>query len=134
MASDSARQTVDCYHCGHRFEVGGKTQSTNCPECNQRLIVGDVVIKQLTPVKQVNTCGRLVVRARGSLMAETVHASGGVEVLGALNANVTSSGPVHIGPKARWKGDCRAPTLSIDAGARIESGRFDVPRSLGAAP
>lgn len=127
MAARRGSHVVSCYHCAHRFEVGGKTQSTNCPDCNQRLIVEDVVIKQLTPVKQVNTCGRLVVRAKGSLLAERVHASEGVEVLGSLQAHVTSAGPVHIGPKARWKGDCTAPALSIDAGARIESGAFAVP-------
>ena len=48
-------------------------------------------------------------------------------MLGSLDARVESGGPVVIGPSARWKGDCRAPSLDISAGARIEAGEFAVP-------
>jgi len=49
-------------------------------------------------------------------------------VLGGLSsAQVVSGGPVVIGPKARWAGDCCAPSLEIRLGARIEGGRFTVP-------
>jgi cytoskeletal protein CcmA (bactofilin family) len=88
--------------------------------------VEDVVISQLTPVKRVQTCGRVVVRRKGSVIAELVQAHGGVEVLGCLDARVESDGPVIIGPAARWKGDCHAPSLVIEPGARIEAGRFAV--------
>lgn len=120
-------RAVRCYHCSHRFSVPRRAESTNCPECNQRVIVGDVVIKHLQPVRLVQTCGRVVVHAKGRVNAELVEAHAGVEILGGLTANVVSGGPVHIGPKARWRGDCRAPSLRIDAGARIEGGLFTIP-------
>lgn len=126
---------VHCYHCAHCFDVGARTASTNCPRCNQRVVVEDVVIQKLMPVSRVQTCGRLLVGKKGSVIAELVQAQGGVEVLGSLDARVESGGPVVIGPSARWKGDCRAPSLAIRSGARIEGG-FEVtqPTTTGESP
>jgi len=131
MAAPAKPRSVGilCYHCGHSFSVAAKAASSSCPGCNRRVVVEDVVIKQLTPVSRVQTCGRLVVRRKGSVIAELVQALGGVEVLGSLDARVESGGPVIIGPAARWKGDCRAPSLDIREGARIEAGEFAVPHS-----
>jgi hypothetical protein len=119
---------VQCYHCRHRFDVSCKAESVNCPECQQRVIVGDVVVRELRPVSRVQTCGRIVVHEKARINAELVEAHEGLEVLGGLSsAQVVSGGPVVIGPKARWAGDCCAPSLEIRLGARIESGRFMVP-------
>ncbi|MDG2147987.1 MAG: polymer-forming cytoskeletal protein [Planctomycetota bacterium] len=117
--------SVRCYHCDHPFDVGARAASTNCPGCNQRVVVEDVVIKKLMPVSRVQTCGRLVIEKKGTVIAEVVQAQGGVEVMGSLDARVESGGPVVIGASARWKGDCRAPTMAIRRGARIE-GEFEV--------
>ena len=127
MAKRTPTRSVRCYHCGEALEVGGKTQSTSCPACNGRVIVQDVEVAVLTPVHEIQTCGRLVVTKKGSLIAKRVQALGGVEVLGRMDANVESGGPVHIAAGARWRGDCRAPTVTIDPGARIEGGCFAVP-------
>ncbi len=126
MARRGAR-IVSCYHCGHRFEVSGKAESTSCEKCNQRVIVGDIVVKALMPVKSVETCGKLVVQRKGSVIAERAFAGDGVEVQGSIDAHVVSGGPVIIGRYARWRGDCEAPTLEVAGGARIASGRFAVP-------
>jgi DNA-directed RNA polymerase subunit RPC12/RpoP len=120
-------RVVQCYHCRHRSEVSPKAESIACPACNQRVIVGDVIVRELRPVSRVQTCGRIVVHEKARINAELVEAHEGVEVLGGLSASVVSGGPVIIGPKARWAGDCRAPSLRIHLGARIESGRFTVP-------
>ena len=119
---------MQCYHCRHRFDVSRKAESVNCPECQQRVIVGDVEVRELRPVARVQTCGRIVVHEKARINAELVEAHEGLEVLGGLSsAQVVSGGPVVIGPKARWAGDCCAPSLAIRLGARIESGRFTVP-------
>jgi predicted RNA-binding Zn-ribbon protein involved in translation (DUF1610 family) len=127
-AAAGAQRVVQCYHCRHRFDVSRKAESVNCPECQQRVIVGDVVVRELRPVSRVQTCGRIVVHEKARINAELVEAHEGLEVLGGLSsAHVVSGGPVVIGPKARWAGDCCAPSLEIRLGARIESGRFTVP-------
>ena len=127
MVKGSAPRVVQCYHCRQRFEVSRKAESVNCAACNQRVIVGDVIVNELRPVQRVQTCGRVVVHEKARVNAELVEAHDGVEVLGGLSARVLSGGPVIIGPHARWQGDCHAPSLQIRLGARIESGRFAVP-------
>ena len=126
MARQTAK-TVQCYHCSHRFEVSGRAMSTSCPGCYRAVVVQDVVVKGFETVQKLQTCGRVTIRARGRVIAGVIEAQEGIEVLGVLQGNVTSAGPVIIGPKARWKGDCRAPTLEIKLGARIESGFFEIP-------
>jgi hypothetical protein len=119
---------VQCYHCRRRFDVSRKAESVNCPACQQRVIVGDVVVRELRPVARVQTCGRIVVHEKARINAEIVEAHEGLEVLGGLSCgHVLSGGPVVLGPKARWSGDCRAPSLEVRAGARIEKCRFAVP-------
>lgn len=133
MSRRSGPRTVQCYECRRRFQVGGRAESTACPGCGRAVIVGDVVVRQLKPVTTVRTCGRVIVQRRGRVIARRVEAHLGLDVLGVLDADVVSGGPVHIGPRAQWKGDCRAPTVVISPGARV-SGRFSVPDdSLGLA-
>lgn len=128
----SGARLVQCYHCRQRFEVSVIAESTTCPGCNQRVIVGDVIVDTLRPVRAVQTCGKIVVKEKARVNAQIVEAHEGLEVFGGLAGNVLSGGPVIIGPKAQWAGDCRAPSLEIHQGARIESGTFVVPDdSLG---
>jgi hypothetical protein len=130
----SGSRHVQCYHCRERFEVSIIAESTTCPGCNQRVIVGDVIVDTLRPVRAVQTCGRIVVKEKARVNAQIVEAHEGLEMLGGLSGNVVSGGPVIIGPKAQWAGDCRAPSLEIRPGARIESGSFIIPDdSLGLA-
>ena len=132
MTNKAAPRIVQCYHCRHRFEVSRKTESTTCPGCNQRVIVGDVVVAELRPVRLVQTCGKIIIRKKARVNAELVEAHQGIELFGALQANVLSGGLVLIGAEARWNGDCRAPSVEIRPGARIEGGTFHVPDdSLG---
>lgn len=119
---------IQCYHCRHRFEVGAKTESTNCPSCSQRLVVADVDVKAILPVSKVQTCGRIKVHKKGTVNAELIEAHEGLEVLGSLHAsNVICGGVVIIGPGAKWSGNCRALSVEIKPGARIEGGSFTVP-------
>ncbi len=106
--------------------------STSCPGCHKAVIVQDIIVTGLKTTQKLQTCGRVVVKSRGRIMAGKIEAHSGLEVQGALHADVTSGGPVVIGPKARWKGDCKAPTLEVHLGARIESGFFEVPYGAAA--
>ncbi|MAE66551.1 MAG: hypothetical protein CMJ18_19960 [Phycisphaeraceae bacterium] len=126
MARKTAPHSVRCYYCRRQFEVGARAESTACPGCGKAIIVGDVLVKQLKPVTTVRTCGRVVVHRKGRIIARDVEAHGGVEVMGILDANVVSGGPVVIGPKAQWNGDCNAPSVVIKQGAQV-NGQFVVP-------
>jgi len=127
-------RTVQCYHCRRRFDVGEQAMTIPCPGCHKTITVDDVIVKSLQSVRKLQTCGRLVVQKRGQVRAELVEAHRGVEVEGVLEANVLSGGPVRIGAKALWKGDCRAPSLAVEPGGTISSGFFVIPdHSLGVA-
>ncbi len=127
MAKTLPPRSVLCYHCRHRFDVGGRAMSVSCPGCNKPLIVEDVIVKTYKPVKTLQTCGMLIVRRGGRVAATHVEAQSGIDCQGAIWASVVSGGRVHIGPKGEWKGDLRAPALSVKAGARILGGRFSIP-------
>lgn len=101
--------------------------STSCPKCYKGLVIEDVVIKTAHAVRKVQTCGKVLVEAKGRLIATSVEAAQGVEVQGVLEGNVVSGGPVRIGPGAQWKGDLKAPSLRVELGARIARGYFVIP-------
>lgn len=127
-------RTIQCYHCRHRFEVPKQAMSTSCPKCSKPLTVEDIVIKTAHAVRKIQTCGKLVVQKKGRVIAQSVEAHGGVDVEGILEAKVLSGGPVRIGAKAQWRGDCSAPSLEVELGGRIDSGYFVIPdHSLGLA-
>lgn len=118
---------VQCYHCRHRFEVSARAESTACPKCNKSLFVGDIVVTKLKPVKEVRTCGRVIVKRSGRIIADLVEAHRGVDCQGALDVKRVVAGPVTIGARAVWKGDCHAHSVVINHGAKIARGRFFVP-------
>lgn len=121
MARHSGPRTVQCYHCRHRFDVGGRAQSTSCPHCHKALIVADVIVDKLRgPLREIRTCGRVQVNKRGRLIAELIEAHGGIECLGIIESHrVVSGAAVTLGPKAQFKGDLQAPSLEIQLGARL---------------
>ncbi|MFN0132618.1 MAG: polymer-forming cytoskeletal protein [Phycisphaerales bacterium] len=123
----STLRTIQCYHCRRRFDAPRRALTTSCPACSKPLVVEDVVVKTAHSVRKIQTCGRLIVQKKGRVMAGTIEAHAGVEVEGILEANVVSGGLVRIGAKAQWKGDCRAPRLEVELGARIARGYFVVP-------
>ncbi len=101
--------------------------SSSCPKCSKPLNVQDVVVKTAHFVRKLQTCGRVIVEAKGQLNAAHIHAQLGIEVIGSIEGNVTCGGLVSIGPKAKWKGDCRSAALVVAEGATITRGYFHVP-------
>jgi DNA-directed RNA polymerase subunit RPC12/RpoP len=123
----AAPRSVLCYHCRRRFDVGAKTMSVPCPHCHKPLIVEDVVVRGYKPVKNFYTCGKLIVRKGGRIVATTIEAQLGIECHGALAADTVSGGPVVLGTQAEWKGNLRAPSLAVRAGAKVLNGYFTIP-------
>lgn len=119
-------RSVRCYHCGHPHEVAARATRVSCPRCGKGLLVEDVTIKSTEGWSHFKTCGRVTIMARGRLVASTIQAEGGVEVRGELDARSYRGGPVSLKKGAVWKGDCTAPTLRVEAGARIQNSRFDI--------
>lgn len=124
--STPAARTVQCYHCVERFDVPARAMSISCPWCYRRVTLDDLVVKDTCWTSRLQTCGRLVVHRKGSLVASLIEAREGIEVLGHVEGKLVSGGPVLIGPRARVKGDVQAPSVWVEPGAVIEGGYFQI--------
>lgn len=117
-------RAVRCYHCGRGFEAAAKAMLLTCPHCYKPVRMNDVVVKGAHHTKSVETCGRILVERKGWLMASHVHAVGGIEVHGTLDARTVVSGPVYLHSKSRFRGDLTAPTIYLETGASVDGGYF----------
>lgn len=130
MARNLAPRTIQCYHCRHRFEVSGRTQSTSCPGCNKAVIVEDIVVKAgkiRGPMNEDRTCGKIIIQKRGRLMGQYVEAGGGMICEGTVEAKEVVSGrPAELGPKAVWHSALKAPHLVMAKGAIVKPSHFEI--------
>ncbi|MFI4860958.1 MAG: hypothetical protein ACIAXF_09790 [Phycisphaerales bacterium JB063] len=128
-AKSAGPHQVQCYHCRHRFEVGGRAQSTSCPGCNKPVIVEDIVVDKLKAgLIELRTCGSITVKKKGRIMAERIEAHGGIVCEGIIDAKKVLSGRrVVIGNKATFKGDLEAPSLDLKLGAKVKPSYFNIP-------
>lgn len=131
MARNTGPKTVQCYHCRHRFEVGGRAQSTSCPGCNKELRLEDFVFdKKKSGIGRikVQTCGSVTVKKSGRVTAELLEAHGGIVCEGTIQAKQIISGkPVVIGKAATFRGDLQAPSLDMKLGAKVGPSMIEVP-------
>jgi hypothetical protein len=100
--------------------------SLTCPWCCKRVTLEDLIVKDTSWTGRVQTCGRLIIQRRGSLVASLIEARQRIEILGHAEGKIVSGGPVLIGPKARVKGDVSAPSIWVEPGAVIEGGYFRI--------
>lgn len=129
MAKNKGPRLVQCYHCRHRFEVGGRAQSTSCPGCNKPLIVEDLVIDKLKAgLIELRTCGSITVKKKGRIMADRIEAHGGIVCHGIIEAKQVVSGQtVVLAKSATYRGDLEAPAVEMAAGAKVKPSVFAVP-------
>ena len=131
MAKNKGPRTVQCYHCRHRFEVGGRAQSTSCPGCNKPLIVEDKVFDAKSSgigrIK-IQTCGSITVKKKGHIAAELVEAHGGIICEGTIDAKQVISGKTLVLTKhATFRGTLQAPAVEMAEGAKVKPSLFEVP-------
>ena len=129
MARNKGPRTVQCYHCRHRFEVGGRAQSTSCPKCNKPLIVEDIVVDKLKAgLIELRTCGSITVKKKGRVMADRIEAHGGIICEGVIEAKSVISGKtLELGKAATYRGDLKAPAVKMALGAKVRASVFEVP-------
>ncbi len=121
-----ATRAVVCYHCRRGFDAAERAMILTCPHCYKPVRVSDIVVKKAHHAPRIETCGRLFVDRKGWVSAGIVHAGEGIEVLGTLDARCVVSGPVHMGARATWRGDLRAPSVHLEPGARVDAGFFEI--------
>lgn len=122
---------VQCYHCRHRFEVGGRAQSTSCPGCNKPLRVEDLVYdKKKSGIGRIKiqTCGSVTVKKGGRITAELVEAHDGIICHGTIEAKEVISGrTLVLGKTSLFYGNLKAPNVEMALGAKVKPSLFEVP-------
>ena len=132
VPSPDDRQVVFCLYCHKPQEVGRKTLSMTCKFCNKSLRLEDLRFKEYQARRTIETCGMVTVEKKGNVITDKI-TCGGLIVRGKVKGNVTSRGPVLVGPEAEIKGDVTAPTLAVGAGAILD-GKYDIRPDHGKAP
>ncbi len=118
-SSPGDKQTIVCLYCGRSQEIGRRAMTVTCRFCNKSLKVEDLLFKKYEARRAIETLGVVTVEKKGIVNADRV-LCGGLIVRGKLRGDVTSRGPVLVGPDAEIKGDVTAPTLAIGAGAILD--------------
>jgi hypothetical protein len=118
-SSPEDRKTINCLFCGKSQEVARRAMSVTCKFCNKSLKLEDIAIKQYEARRLIATCGVVTIEKKGSAITDAIKC-GGLIVRGKVRGAVESQGPVLIGPEAEVKGDVKAPTLAVGAGAVLE--------------
>ena len=112
------RATIVCLHCGKPQEVGRKAMTITCRHCNKSLRLEDLRFKEYQARRVIETCGIVTVEKKGNVVTDRI-ICGGLIVRGKVKGAILSYGPVLIGPEADLKGDVKAPTLAVGAGAAL---------------
>jgi hypothetical protein len=118
------RINVICLYCRQNQQVARRAMSVTCKFCHKSLKLEDVPIKDYQARRSVETCGIVTVEKKGQIVSDRV-LCGGLVVRGKVKGNITSRGPVLVGPEAEIKGDVTAPSLAIGAGAILE-GQYNI--------
>ncbi len=113
-------QTVTCLYCGKSQAIGRKAMSITCKFCNKSLKIEDVTYKQYESRRSIETLGMVTVEKKGNVVVVDRILCGGLVVRGKIKGKVESRGPVLVGPEAEIKGDVKAPTLAVGAGAILD--------------
>jgi hypothetical protein len=124
VPSPDDRQVIVCLYCNKPQEVGRKTMSMTCKFCHKSLKLEDQRFDKYEARRAIETVGMVTVEKKGNVITDRINC-GGLIVRGKVKGNVTSRGPVLVGPEAEIKGDITAPTLAVGAGAILD-GQYNI--------
>ena len=114
-----AKQLIECYECGYKFQLHGKAAKTNCSKCRATLDITDHTIAGKWN-KSLKTTGTIHLTATGVLQSGDLVASDFV-LEGTVEAGtVRAMRKLELRPGARFsETNLKAPDLVIAPGATI---------------
>ncbi|MFG0253098.1 MAG: polymer-forming cytoskeletal protein [Phycisphaerales bacterium JB038] len=124
---------VTCYLCGHDFEVSPRAITVSCPSCARQLMAQDVTVKGHTAVTNLPSCGKVVVKPRGRVVAKKIIGQEGVTCEGSIEGEIETTATVRLERRSKCQGAIRAGRLIIAEGASLE-GEICVPWRPDAPP
>jgi hypothetical protein len=121
---------ITCLHCGKAISIARRALSVTCKYCHKPLRLEDMLFKDYQSRRSIETVGVVTIEKKANVNVVERLLCGGAIIRGRIKGNITSRGPVLVGPDAEIKGNVSAPTLAVGAGAILE-GRYDIgPQSI----
>jgi len=118
FAGPGDRKPLDCYHCGHHFEVVAEAQSTQCSSCGGYISLRCFEISDRCQ-QSIQTRGSVKILKSGSLSGEGLNCQDLI-VIGSLAAPVTCSGRLTIRSSGKVPFDVLCKELRVERGAKVE--------------
>jgi hypothetical protein len=118
------RVTITCLYCVKPQEVSRRAMTVTCKFCNKSLRIEDIRIKEYQARRNIDTCGIVTVEKKGNVVVDKI-LCGGLVARGKIKGSVVSRGPVLVGPEAEIRGDVKAPSLAVGAGAILD-GNYEI--------
>jgi hypothetical protein len=128
---------VHCAACGTSFAVSARAVSFRCPKCTAPYSVSDVVVSHAQWNGAIQTDGCVHIAPGAQYRARSLHVTEHLYVEGTVESNSAAcGGTAYLTTTSRWKGDCRAAKLVVEAGAIIDGGFFEIgtPKDLRSRP
>ena len=116
-APASDRRRILCTSCEAPLEIATEAKSVNCQHCNNRVVTEAVTVKGYMAVRKFQVANRIHITRKGIVYA-AVRADD-LRVDGFLQGDALALGRLHLGKKARVKGDVRASYLIVEKGAQL---------------
>ena len=115
---ESAKISVDCYHCNRSFEVVQDAQSTQCPKCGGYIALRNYEIDQAWH-RRIQTRGNVTILKGASIVGVKVTCHD-LTVLGSLSASVNCSGKLVIRNHGKIVGNVKCAELRVERGSQVE--------------
>lgn len=118
------RVTITCLYCAKPQEISRRAMTVTCKFCNRSLRIEDIRIKEYQARRNIDTCGIVTVEKKGNVVVDKI-LCGGLIARGKIKGSIVSRGPVLVGPEAEIRGDVKAPSLAVGAGAILD-GNYEI--------
>ncbi|GAT33573.1 protein CcmA, bactofilin family [Terrimicrobium sacchariphilum] len=109
---------VRCYRCRRTHEVSASARSTICPGCSASIEFDDIIFDSKV-ARPVDTRGRLIVEAKGSLSNGYI-VCGEADIRGEVNGTLRCEGTVRIAYSGIMSCRIAAKSIVIEKGARLD--------------
>lgn len=115
--STNGKKRISCTYCAQAIEVSPRAMSIFCPHCHKRVVCEDYTIRSYHAVRNLATCGSVIVERKGHVVAPI--RADKLIIRGLVRGNIRALSLVEVESTGVVQGNVEAPRLIIHAGARL---------------
>ncbi|MBN1341189.1 MAG: polymer-forming cytoskeletal protein [Phycisphaerae bacterium] len=111
------KRDVSCTYCGREIEISTRAMSVFCPHCQKRVVCENYTIKSYHAVRNIATCGDVIIEKRGHVVAPIRAES--LIIRGLVRGNIIARNRVEIESTGVVQGNVEARRLIMRDGAKL---------------